>query len=76
MSAWRKYMKPIAICGGALALAILAAIALTAGGCQARLFSKKGARRPVPAAKTVPASEVQPEQSIHRRELDELLSIE
>jgi len=74
MSAWRKYMKPIAICGVALAFAVLAALALTAGGCQSHLFSKKDARRTEAAATESRGADKS--KDVHRRELDELLSIE
>ena len=70
----RKHMKHVAIGGGAAA--VLAALALAADGCRARLFSKKTAQRPALAAKVVPANGARPEQAAGRRELDELLSIE
>lgn len=76
MSAWRKHIKPIAIGGGVLAGTILLALAVTAGGCRSRLFTKKSVRRPAPAAEAAPADDERTDQNVHRRELDELLSIE
>ena len=76
MSAWCKHMKPIAIGGGVLAGTILLALAVTAGGCRSRIFAKKSVRRPVPAAQVAPVGGEQTEKNVHRRELDELLSIE
>ena len=74
MSAWRKYMKPIAIGGGVLGGAILLALAVTAGGCQSRLFTKKGTRRL--EASTDAQRNASKQKDVNRRELDELLSIE
>ncbi|MBR1586909.1 MAG: hypothetical protein IJ658_01160 [Kiritimatiellae bacterium] len=75
MPALRKHVKPMAVGVGAVAAAVVIALALTADGCQARMFSKKTAQRSAPAAKVVPTSGVQAEQGARRRELDELLSI-
>ena len=74
MSAWRKYMKPIAIGGGAVALAATLVLSVTAGGCQAHIFSKGGVRQ-TDASTAVPCN-ADDGADVHRRELDELLSIE
>ena len=77
MSAWRKYMKQIAIGGGVLVGAVLMALAVTAGGCQSRPFAKKSVERreaSVSESRHQARKKVK-EKDLNRRELDELLSI-
>ena len=69
MSAWCKYMKPIAIVGGTTIGMALLALAVTAGGCESRPFAKKSARKPEATAHE------KSRQDVSRQELDELLSI-
>ena len=71
MSAWRKYMKPMMIGAGTLAGIVFLALAVTAGGCESRPFTKKVAPRP-----TAVAPHEEKKNDVHKQELDELLSLE
>ena len=66
MSAWRKSMKPVLVGGVSLAGVAMLALALAAGGCESRPFTKKVVRRPEPTIE---------KKDVNRQELEELLSI-